>query len=150
MNQKSIKLISLFLLTALLYACNDNATQSNTSEQGHSDSDEEVATLKPYLDESVIEAHSSGERKIGLYSETNGQGIFEDCKTGKMYLVDISSATNSLHSSYTLLTPINEQKLLVELTGEIPPDRAENQTFKIQKLLGIIHLHNCPQTIPEY
>lgn len=141
MKLKPIAITALFLLATLLYACNDDSSQSTASESNNND--EDIATLEPYLDEQVFETHSNGEHKIGLYSETNGQGTFEDCKTGKTYAIDISKDASLLHSSYSSLVKANGQKLLVEIIGETLMNKEDLETLQPQILLGVIHKHTC-------
>ncbi len=143
MKLKPIAITALLLLATLLYACNDDSSQSTASKPESNNNDEDIATLEPYLDEQVFETHSNGEYKIGLYSETNGQGTFEDCKTGKTYTIDIRKDASLLHSSYSSLVKTNGQKLLVEIIGEALMNKEDLETLQPQILLGVIHKHTC-------
>ncbi|WP_018624499.1 hypothetical protein [Kangiella aquimarina] len=138
-----LKLSITFLLFILVSACNDDSSQSTASKPESNNTDEDIATLEPYLDEQVFETHSNGEHKIGLYSETNGQGTFEDCKTGKTYIIDINKDASLLHSSYSPLTKANGQKLLVEIIGETLMNKEDLETIRPEILLSIIHKETC-------
>ncbi|HEY9029916.1 MAG TPA: hypothetical protein VIM93_01020 [Kangiella sp.] len=144
MNTKTLAIISILMLSSLLSACSDDSSKESSNPQSEAQNDDEVGVLEPYLEEPVLETHKNGERKIGLYSESNGQGTFKDCKTGKEYTIDINQYDGLLHSTYLALTQDDEQILMVELVGEIQTDKDELSRLHPQKLLGIIHLTSCP------
>lgn len=144
MNTKTLGIISILMLSSLLSSCSDDSSKESSNPQSEAQNDDEVGVLEPYLEEPVLETHKNGERKIGLYSESNGQGTFKDCKTGKEYFIDINQYDGQLHSTYLALTQDDEQILMVELVGEIQSDKDELNRLQPQKLLGIIHLTSCP------
>lgn len=144
MNTKTLGIISILMLSSLLSACSDDSSKESSKTQSKAHNDDEVGVLEPYLEEPVLETHSNGERKIGLYSESDGQGTFKDCKTGKEYTIDINQDASLLHSTYLALTQDDEPILMVELVGEIQTDKDELSKLHTQKLLSVIHLTNCP------
>lgn len=137
-----LKLSITFLLFILVSACNDNSTNQDTSSSDEQ-SDEEIAVLEPYLDDPALETRSNGVRKLGLYSEASGTGIFKDCKTGKSYRVDINNSMDSLHSTYASLSQNQGQPLLVEIIGEVQPNKEDIEVLQPKALLGVIHKQTC-------
>lgn len=137
-----LKLSITFMLFILVSACNDNSTNQDTSSSDEQ-SDEEIAVLEPYLDDPALETRSNGVRKLGLYSEASGTGIFKDCKTGKSYTVNIDNNIHTLHSTYTLLSRNQGQSLLVELIGEVQTSKDDIEVLQPKKLLGVIHKQSC-------
>ncbi|MHC9511004.1 hypothetical protein [Kangiella sp. M94] len=144
MNTKTLGIISILMLSSLLGACSDDSSNKSNQTKPETRNDDEIGVLEPYLEEPILETHQNGERKVGLYSESNGQGTFEDCKTGKEYGVDINQDVSRLHSTYIALTQVDEQRLMVELVGEVQADQNEASILQIQKLLSITHLTSCP------
>lgn len=142
MNTKTLGIISILMLSSFLSACSDDSSKESSKTQSKAHNDEEIGVLEPYLEEPVLETHQNGERKIGLYSESNGQGTFKDCKTGKEYTIDINQDASQLHSSYTSLRQ-KGQRLMVELIGEIKKEKDDGETLQPQTLLGIIHKETC-------
>lgn len=141
MNTKTLGIISILMLSSLLGACSEDSSNKAKSE---AQNDDEIGVLEPYLEEPVLESHHNGERKFGLYYENNGQGKFQDCKTGKQYIVDIDGDNSLLHATYLALAQDNEQRLLFELVAKIETDNNDVSILQTQKLLRVIHLSSCP------
>ncbi|ACV27147.1 hypothetical protein [Kangiella koreensis] len=144
MNTKTLGIISILMLASLLSACNDDPSKESNKEKTKAQNDDEIGVLEPYLEEPVLESHHNGERKFGLYYESVGQGKFQDCKTGKQYIVDISADNSLLHATYLALTQHSEQRLLIELVAEIETDNNDVSILQTQKLLRVVHLSSCP------
>lgn len=143
MNTKTLGIISILMLSSLLGACSDDSSNKSNQTKPETRNDDEIGVLEPYLEEPILETHQNGERKVGLYSESNGQGTFKDCKTGKEYGVDINQDVSRLHSTYISLSQTDGQKLFVEIVGETQINKEEAETLQPQKLLGVIHKATC-------
>lgn len=143
MNHKTITVISLLIISILLSACGDDSSKQSKQPPSDSGSDDDIGIIEPYLKEPELEVHRNGERKIGLYFESNGQGHFQDCKSGKEYTVDINQDKSLLHSTYAELSHHDGQKLMVELIGEIKTIKDKGETLQPQTLVGVIHKHRC-------
>lgn len=143
MNTKTLAIISILMLSSLLGACSDDSPKQTSQTKSEAHSDDEIGVLETYLEEPALETHKNGERKIGLYSENNGQGQFQDCKTGKEYMIDMSQDGSLLHSTYISLSQTDGQKLLFEIVGKTRINKEEVETLQPQRLLGIIHKATC-------
>lgn len=143
MKMNKLSYIIIVISFGLLSACSNDSSEKPRQTQAEK-SDSEIDTLEPYLEEPYLETHINGERKMGIYFESNGQGKFQDCKSGHEYTLDADSDTSQLHSSYQSLIQTDGQKLIVELIGEPQTAKTENKKLAVQKLIAIIHLTSCP------
>ncbi|MCW8856196.1 MAG: hypothetical protein OQJ95_02450 [Kangiella sp.] len=144
MDTKTLGIISIVILSSLLSACNDDSSKESNKAKSEAQNDDEIGVLEPYLEEPVLESHHNGERKFGLYYESNRQGKFQDCKTGKQYIVYLNEENSLLHTTYFALAQDNEQRLLFELVAKIETDNNDVSILQTQKLLRVVHLGSCP------